>query len=237
MNQINLFNFSIIIPCYNESLSIGLLIDEILEINFSNCIFEVIIINDGSSDNSAFLLKEFAQKYKIIKIITNKKNKGQSYSIYKGISNAKYENIVTIDGDGQNDPNDINRLISLFKDSKYSLVGGIRTKRKDNYIKIFSSKIANSIRKKILNDDCDDTGCSLKIFKKNFFLKLIYFDGMHRFLPALFKSLGCYVSFKSVNHRKRNLGKSKYGTFDRLFKSTKDLFKVYKIIKNSKTND
>ena len=111
------------------------------------------------------------------------------------------------------------------------LIGGIRRNRKDNFTKIISSKIANSIRSRILNDECIDTGCALKIFDKKIFLSFPFFDGVHRFLPALFKGYGYETLFIDVNHRKRNHGISKYGTMNRLFAGIRDIIKVKKILK------
>ena len=114
------------------------------------------------------------------------------------------------------------------------MIGGLRSKRKDSIVKILSSKFANSIRKLILNDKCDDTGCSLKIFNKHEFLKLPYFNGMHRFLPALFIALNNRNLFVKVNHRYRIYGSSNYGTLDRLFRGIIDIFRVLVIIRNIK---
>jgi dolichol-phosphate mannosyltransferase len=229
-------NFSIVIPVYNESKNIVDLLDEI---NFflieENISFEIIIVNDSSTDNSEFVINQYMKKNSgksKIKLISNKINQGQSYSIREGIKIATYDTIVTIDGDGQNNPKDINKLLKFYYFNKHlSLVGGLRKKRQDNFIKILSSKIANFIRKKILDDDCNDTGCSLKVFDKKIFLKFPYFSGMHRFLPALFKGYGCKTHYLEVDHRKRLKGHSKYGTFDRLFRGIRDLFVVIKIIR------
>ena len=138
-----------------------------------------------------------------------------------------------MDSDGQNNPIDIpNLLNNFFAENNVSLISGIRYKRKDNFIKIASSKIANKVRSYILNDNCSDTGCSLKVFDKNKFLEFPFFDGIHRFLPALFNGYGYKVLFINVEHRARMSGKSKYGTIDRLFKGIFDLIKVNNIIKN-----
>ena len=134
----------------------------------------------------------------------------------------------------QNNPNDIPSLINLYNSDSFKLVGGIRKKRKDNLTKIISSYLANKIRSFILKDDCKDTGCSLKIFDKDIFLKFPYFDGLHRFLPALFKGYGYKTSFIEVDHRKRYKGISKYGTLSRLIWGVRDIFKVLNIIKNNK---
>lgn len=230
--------FSIVIPCYNEQDNIVILLDEIYNnlknYNFS---YEVIIVDDASNDKSVSIINDYKKKNKFnINLILNKINLGQSFSTINGVKASKYSTIVTIDGDGQNNPSDILELIDLFKKSNLSLLGGIRYKRKDSYLKKISSIIANNIRKKILNDDCDDTGCSLKVFNKEIFLQFPEFDGLHRFLPAFFKGYGYKTDFVEVNHRQRIFGKSKYGTFLRLFKGIIDLTKVYFIIKKVKKN-
>tara|TARA_Y200000002_G_scaffold382131_1_gene398189 strand:- start:6847 stop:7527 length:681 start_codon:yes stop_codon:yes gene_type:complete len=225
--------FSVVIPLYNEEENINPLINEIVyHLNrYKN--YEIILVNDASTDNTENNIKNL--KIKNLKIIKNNSNSGQSFSIHRGVLNSLYETIITIDGDGQNNPSDIPFLLEkFFNDSEVKLIGGIRMNRKDNLIKIYSSKIANSIRSRILNDDCKDTGCSLKVFNKNIFLEFPYFDGIHRFLPSLFKGFGYKTIFIPVQHRGRKFGKSKYGTFNRLFKGIRDIIKVYKII-NKKT--
>ena len=233
-------SFSIIIPLFNEEDSINsLLIDLTNSLSFfSSYQYEIIIVDDGSHDNSKLIIDKFIEKNDIIiRYLKLNINSGQSVAILNGINISIYNIIVTIDADGQNNPADIPRLLDIYNNNDYSLVGGLRLKRKDNFKKIISSKIANKIRKMILNDDCDDTGCSLKVFDKNIFLKLPFFNGIHRFLPALFKASGCKLFFIQVDHRRRVYGVSKYGTVDRLFKGIKDLFIVLKFIKKIKKND
>tara|TARA_Y100001970_G_C14169679_1_gene823411 strand:- start:955 stop:1671 length:717 start_codon:yes stop_codon:yes gene_type:complete len=234
-------NFSIVIPIYNEGLNIHDLLDGILNsLSKHDYTYEIIFVDDGSQDNTKDIFsskKLFTKliKEQKIKLIENNKNLGQSFSITKGIKNCKYNTIVTLDGDGQNDPKDIPKLIDIFFSKKsYSLIGGIRKKRNDNYIKIFSSKIANKVRRFILNDDCEDTGCSLKVFDKNIFIKFPYFNGIHRFLPALFKGYGKKTFFIDVNHKARLKGQSKYGTIGRLFRGIRDIIRVVIIINNLK---
>ena len=220
-------NFSIIIPIYNESKNIVSLINEIIfnldDLNFP---YEIILIDDCSTDD----LRENLLRNNLLNKITlhrNNTNKGQSFSLYFGITKSKYENIISIDGDGQNDPADIPKLIEIYTNfNNYYLVGGIREKRKDSIIKILSSKIANYIRSKILNDNCLDTGCSLKVFKKKIFLNFDFFDGIHRFLPALYSGSGYDTFFINVNHRRRLHGLSKYGTLKRLIHGIRDMIKV-----------
>jgi len=225
--------FSIIIPLYNEDQNIGILIKEIFKTLYNYSDYEVILVNDASTDQTLEVIQKLNNKK--IKIINNNINSGQSFSIYKGIKEAYYNTIVTLDGDGQNDPKDIPQLLEFYlKNYEIELVGGIRYKRKDKIIKLISSKIANFVRSRLLKDNCSDTGCSLKVFNKKIFLSFPFFDGIHRFLPALFSGYGYKTYFINVNHRKRKYGISKYGTMKRLFKGIKDLIKVNNILKNIK---
>ena len=227
-------NFSLVIPVFNEELNVGILIHEIINnLKTYNSKYEIILVNDASEDNTFEELTKIRDKYKEkIIILNNKINLGQSYSIIKGIENSGYNTIVTLDADGQNNPKDINRLLAkYFSDDKIYLVGGIRHKRKDNFIKKISSKIANKVRSSILKDNCIDTGCSLKVFDKHTFLIFPKFNGIHRFLPALFTGYNKKTYFINVDHRPRIYGQSKYGTFKRLFAGIKDLIRVYNIIK------
>ena len=229
---------SIVIPIFNELKNIQNLYDEIVSSIYESIKFEIIFVDDGSTDGSNKLLNNLYEK-KLIRLFSHNENLGQSHSILTGTKNAKYDTIVTLDGDGQNNPSDIIKLFNVYLSSKnFSLVGGIRIKRQDNITKIISSVIANKIRSFVLKDDCLDTGCSLKIFSKRVFLNLPFFDGIHRFLPALYKGYGYKTCFIPVDHRLRTHGQSKYGIRNRLFKGIYDLLKVRKIInKQSKTKN
>ena len=223
-------DFSLIIPCFNEEKNIDKLLSEI-KINLSNYKYEIIIIDDKSTDKSlAKLENSYLSNLKVIK---NPKNMGQSFSIYAGIKEAITDTIITIDCDGQNNPEDIPRLYQIYKNNKnIDLVSGIRVKRKDNLIKKNSSKIANYIRNIFFKDNCRDTGCSLKVFNKKIFLIFPYFDGIHRFIPSLYAGINKEIIYVDVDHRLRIFGKSKYGTLGRLFRGIRDMIKVYKLIKN-----
>ena len=222
--------FSVVIPVYNEEDNLGALINEIKTSLSTYTDFELIFVNDCSTDKSLKVLEKEKKKFDF-RILNNKTNTGQSFSILSGIQNSKYDTIVTLDGDGQNNPRDIPKLIEFYyKINKACLVGGIRAKRKDNIIKIESSRVANLVRSKFLNDGCTDTGCSLKVFDKNIFLNFEHFDGIHRFLPALFSGHGYNTYFLNVDHRKRKYGKSKYGTILRLINGIRDMIKVKKMI-------
>ena len=226
--------FSLIIPMFNEEENVKILYNQICASlkNIKN--YEIIFINDFSSDNTLNNLREIEKANINLKVLHNKKNLGQSLSIINGIKKANSDVIITLDGDCQNDPNDIINLYEKFiSDSNLKLVAGIRRKRQDNIVKIVSSIVANKIRSFILKDDCPDTGCGLKVFDKRIFLNFDEFDGIHRFLPALFKGFGYKVIYLPVTHRSRIYGKSKYGTVKRAIRGIKDIILVKKMINKS----
>jgi len=226
-------SISLIIPIYNEEGNIRILYDEIKNSKAFNKINTIVFIDDNSSDNSWKVLENIKENSKKILLLKNNINSGQSFAINKGIQYSNDELIITMDGDCQNDPKDIIKLIELyFKNNDIKLVGGVRLNRKDKLNKIIASKIANYVRRIVLNDNCVDTGCSLKMFDRSVFLSLPYFDGMHRFLPALFNIYNQKTMFVSVDHRYRKYGISKYGNFIRLIKGLRDLIKVKKIMNN-----
>lgn len=226
---------SIIIPIYNEMLNVNTLALEIigaLKNQISN--YEIVFINDGSTDETATALNELVTAYTSIRFITHKKNYGQSIAVITGVKHAKGEWIATLDGDGQNDPNDIVKLIEIAMQQhpqKNILIAGHRQKRQDNWSKKISTKIANTIRSKLLKDNCPDTGCGLKVFQRDFFLSLPHFNHMHRFLPALTRRAGGKIINVPVNHRPRMRGQSKYGIWNRLWVGIDDLLGVAWLIR------
>ena len=232
----NITPFSIIIPIYNEEDNILNLYNEINKSFFDNQInfYEIIFVDDCSIDNSNKIIKNLLDNDLKIKLIRNDLNCGQSYSITKGIQNSSNNTIVTIDGDGQNNPFDILKLLKFYSDSQYKLIGGLRNKRKDPLIKIISSKLANKVRSFILKDNCTDTGCGLKIFDKEIYMSFEYFNGIHRFLPALFLGNGHKTFFIEVDHRERKHGVSKYGTLKRLFSGILNILRVKRILSRVK---
>lgn len=224
--------FSIIIPVYNERENVQGLFEEIINVlDSSKFNFEIIFVNDGSTDGTREILKDLSLTHQsVLKVISHNKNYGQSAALLTGARFAQFPVLITMDGDGQNDPADILKLLENFNNN---VVLGIRKKRNDNVIKRISSLIGNSVRQKILNDECKDTGCSLKIFSKLAFLELPYFNHMHRFLPALFKRSGYNLITVEVNHRPRCHGVSKYGIMNRLFVSIYDLIGMRWLLKRS----
>ena len=229
-------NFSVVIPVYNEEKNISFLINEIISF-MKVYTYEIILVNDASEDSTKIIIEDLIKVNKNIFYHQNNINSGQSFSIWKGIELSSYETIITLDGDGQNDPNDIPNMINIYKNNykkNTKLVSGIRKKRMDTKIKIISSRIANFVRNLILNDKCKDTGCSLKIFDKKTFLSFPYFNGIHRFIPAFFSAINDKSIYVLVNHRLRKFGQSKYGTMGRLFRGIRDIIKVYFMLKQLK---
>jgi dolichol-phosphate mannosyltransferase len=230
---------SIIVPVYNEADNIVFLIDEIVTAMSEAEEYEIIYVDDGSSDRTAAVLKQAQQLYKTLRVIQHQQSCGQSTAIYTGVKTANYPYIATLDGDGQNDPADIPLLYNVLKQKSQTInnlfmVAGWRNKRHDSAWRLFCSKIANTVRAGLLGDDTLDTGCGLKVFLRDKFLELPYFDHMHRFLPALILRAGGQVISEPVNHRPRAHGHSKYGTLDRLWAGITDLFGVIWLQKRAK---
>ncbi len=226
---------TIIVPVLNEAENIPLLLKEISEAAKTAPISEILYIDDGSTDKSFEILQSEKKIYNALRVIRHDKRSGQSAALWTGIKASGNDLIVTLDGDGQNDPADIVMLYDLYK--KYHkefpkmMVAGERKKRNDVWIKRVSSRLANRIRATLLKDNTRDTGCSLKLFRRKDYLALPYFDHMHRFLPALMLRDNVRVMHVSVSHRPRTKGISKYGTFDRLAVGVSDLCGVWWLLK------
>lgn len=224
-------DLSIIIPVYNEVDNVEGLYKEIeAALPADRFIYEVIFVDDGSTDGTKDRLKLLSKTYNNLRVVYHKQNFGQSAGLVSGARAARYTMLVTLDGDGQNDPADIPRLFEQLQDSR-TIVLGNRKKRDDNILRRFSSRIGNGIRQRLLNDECPDTGCSLKLFPRDAFLALPHFNHLHRFLPALFKRAGFRLVNLPVNHRPRWHGVSKYGVMNRLFVGIHDLIGVRWLLK------
>lgn len=223
-------DLSVVIPVKNEQDNVLPLLAEIhtaLEGKFD---YEVIYINDGSTDRTPQVLAEARSTYPRLRILTHKVSCGQSTAVRTGVKAARAPWIATLDGDGQNDPADIPNLMAAIRAAAAPdnlwLVAGWRKKRRDTWIKRISSKIANWVRSGLLKDATPDTGCGLKLFKREVFLDLPYFDHMHRYLPALVLRAGGQIQSVEVHHRHRERGVSKYGLHNRLWVGIVDLFGV-----------
>ena len=225
---------SIVIPVFNEQHNIIKLIKEIEHALSRKIIYEIIVVDDGSNDETQKVLQEFSHKQKNTFIVTHKKNYGQSIGLKTGILNAKNEYIVTLDGDGQNDPKDIMKLIEFFDiEEDYMMVVGNRVNRVDSNARKVASRLAFKIRRILLKDNTPDTGCALKIFRKRDFLQLPFFNHIHRFLPFLFKTFKGKVISIPVNHRSRNSGISKYSNLQRFLVGINDILGVVWLRKRS----
>lgn len=222
---------SIVVPVHNEADNILSLTEEIVKAMSQAQAYEIIYVDDGSNDDTAAVLQHALQQVVALRVIRHEQSCGQSTAIHTGVKAANYPYIATLDGDGQNDPADIPRLYEVFMRQNKNLnhlwmVAGWRNKRHDSAWRLFSSKVANTVRSRLLGDNTPDTGCGLKVFLRDKFLELPYFDHMHRFLPALILRAGGQVISEPVNHRPRMAGYSKYGTLDRLWVGITDLLGV-----------
>lgn len=221
---------SVVVPVHNEALNVEQLIKEISAALGERFLYEIIFIDDGSNDDTLIRLQNLMPHYPLLRVLSHRRCCGQSRAIHTGINAARYPWIITLDGDGQNDPADIPQLIDTYqrhddKDCLWMLVG-YRHRRHDTVWRRFSSFFANYIRQMALHDHTPDTGCGLKLFLRDKFLTLPYFDHMHRFLPALVLMSGGQVASTKVGHRRRHHGRSKYGTLDRLSAGIVDLLGV-----------
>ena len=198
---------SVVVPVFNEEGNVRELHKEILEVcKKENYKFEIIFVDDGSKDKTPEICKEL----KPLKYIRMRKNFGQTAAMDAGIKAAQYDYIVTMDGDRQNDPADIPKLVKYLEDNNLDIVSGWRKNRKDTVMKKFTSRVANFLRGIIVKDHIHDSGCSLKIYKKECFDHINLYGEMHRFIPALLKIKGFEVGEVVVNHRPRTAGVTKY---------------------------
>jgi dolichol-phosphate mannosyltransferase len=221
-------DLSIVIPVRNEAENIAPLVAEIRAALDGVAAYEIVYVDDGSSDATAAEIGKLAAGFPGLRLVRHAKSCGQSTAVRSGIKAAQAPWIATLDGDGQNDPADLPRLWSMALDAADSrlLIAGQRVKRRDSAVKRLSSRIANAVRASLLGDGTPDTGCGLKLFRRDLFLDLPYFDHMHRFLPALVQREGGRVVSVPVNHRPRARGTSNYGTLDRLAVAFADLLGV-----------
>lgn len=222
--------FSIVIPVHDEQDNIQTLIQEIVQHCSSFKQYEIIVVDDASRDDTLKKLQEIKSVYPMLRIVCHNQKLGQSAGIRTGVMSARYDVIVMLDGDGQNDPVDIPNLLNTFwaNESKdVGLVIGHRVNRHDSAMRKIASKIANGIRGSLLKDNTPDSGCGLKVISKKLFLELPYFDHIHRFVPALVTRAGFKIMVVPINHRERLKGHSKYAIFDRLWVGIVDLFGVW----------
>jgi dolichol-phosphate mannosyltransferase len=223
-------DLSLVIPVYNEQDNILPLIAEIRAALDGRLEYEVIYVDDGSDDATADRLLQAASDFPGLRVLRHSRSCGQSTAVRTGVRAAHAPWIATLDGDGQNDPADVPRLFERVSgvqaQGSLQLIAGYRRNRRDTWSKRWSSRIANGVRSRLLKDRTPDTGCGLKLFRRETFLELPYFDHMHRFLPALVLRAGGEVCSVEVAHRPRERGRSKYGLHNRLWVGVVDLVGV-----------
>ena len=227
---------SVVVPVFNEQDNIAPLLAEIAAALRGQVDFEIVYVDDASSDGSGNALTAAKANYPELRVLRHRVQSGQSTAIRNGVKAARGQWIATLDGDGQNDPADIPKLIAKRAQSlaDIKLFAGWRVDRKDTGSKRRASRWANAIRSRMLHDDTPDTGCGIKLFERDAFLDLPYFDHMHRYLPALFQRAGWKVLSVPVNHRPRGSGVSKYNNLGRALVGIADLRGVRWLIKRSK---
>jgi len=231
---------SVVIPLLNESGNVQPLIDEISStLSHYPAVgqaFEIVCVDDGSTDNTVAEVLTARTNNPNVRLIRHPKRLGMSAALRNGIRRARATWILTIDGDRQNDPADAPRLIDLAwmkgREQK-KLIAGIRVNRRDTLGKRLASRFANRIRKDLLNDNCPDTGCSLKLFPRASYLELPFFSGLHRFMPALLKLYGHECIFTPVNDRPREHGISKSDFLGRAIRGIYDLLGVVWLIRHT----
>lgn len=222
---------TVVIPALNEAGNIGRLVEETYAEVPAEMLAEVIVVDDCSEDTTGAEVKSLIERGSMpgLRYLRHGERGGQSAALRTGILAATSPVIATMDGDGQNDPADISRLVSLLAapgTKGPALVGGVRTDRKAEGSKRLASRFANWLRDRILKDDCPDTGCGIKAYWREAFLRLPYFTSMHRYLPALFMTYGHEVAYAPVNDRPRVAGKSKYTNLGRAIVGIYDLIGV-----------
>lgn len=230
---------SVLIPAKNEASNLTPLLEEIRSA-LAGEDYEVIVVDDGSTDSSIVELNALRRDgFKQLRILSHSRSLGQSTSIYHAAKAARGHWLATLDGDGQNDPADIPGMLALVRGSEgapdgIKLVAGHRVNRRDTASKRWASRFANGLRSRMLKDATPDTGCGLKVIEREAFLRLPYFDHMHRFIPALIQRHKGRMIVHPVNHRHRGAGVSKYGNLDRALVGILDLFGVWWLIKRTK---
>ncbi len=228
---------SIVVPVRNEANNIAPLIEEIAAALDGRWDYEIVYVDDGSTDATAERLTAIMAERDTVRQIRHEKSSGQSAAVRTGVRAARGVIVATLDGDGQNDPQFLPELIMAIEkgEGRIGLAAGQRVGRKDTGFKKFQSRVANKVRSRVLSDGTRDTGCGLKAFRREVFLSLPYFDGLHRFLPALVRREGYDIAYVDVTDRPRRSGVSNYGFFDRLWIGIIDLAGVWWLIRRKKS--
>jgi dolichol-phosphate mannosyltransferase len=232
---------SIVVPVRNEAENVAPLLAEIHAALEGRLDYEVIYVDDGSVDGTAQVLDDARKRDPRLRVLRHARSCGQSAAVWSGVNAARGDWIATLDGDGQNDPADLPRLLALRDDpargAGATLIAGHRKSRRDTWLRRLSSRIANGVRSRLLGDDTPDTGCGLKLVARDTYLALPFFDHMHRFLPALVQRNGGRTISVEVSHRPRTRGRSNYGVHNRLWVGLVDLAGVMWLKRRMKRPD
>lgn len=220
-------DLSVVFPVYNEEENIPILLREIAAaLDGKGWTYEIVAVDDGSTDRSLAVLRELHAQYPTLRVLTFEKNSGQTAALDAAWRAARGRLVVSLDADLQNDPADIPAMMKKLEETASDMVIGVRVNRQDTWSRRMQSRIGNGVRNWITGDSITDTGCSLKLVKREAIDRVHLFTGMHRFLPTLVRHAGYRVVEMPVNHRARQFGQSKYGAMNRAFRGLADCFAV-----------
>lgn len=223
-----MIKLSLVVPVFDEEDNVLVLAKEIdAALALIDYAWECVWVNDGSRDSTKEKLEELAKSHPRHSCVSLEANMGQSAALAAGIRKASGEVVATLDGDGQNDPNDIPKLLKRLEQGDVDMVNGVRQHRQDTLVRKLSSRIGNGFRNLVTREQVTDVGCSLRVFCRSFALEIPVFKGMHRFLPTLCRMRGCRVTELPVHHRPRLRGQAKYGIGNRLWVGLGDTLAVY----------
>lgn len=227
---------SVVVPVFNEEANVAPLVGEVVAVLRGKIPFEIVYVDDRSSDGSLQALVSLKREVPELRVLGHATQSGQSTAIRTGVEAARADWVATLDGDGQNDPADLPKLLAARDAAApdIKLFAGWRVQRQDSASKRWASRWANAIRSRMLRDDTPDTGCGIKLFERKAFLALPYFDHMHRYLPALMQRAGWKAVSVAVSHRSRSAGVSKYNNLQRAWVGLRDLRGVAWLISRSK---
>jgi dolichol-phosphate mannosyltransferase len=227
---------SVVIAVLNEAENVGGVCDEVFAALAPWGAFEVVFVDDGSNDETAQRVREICDRDSRVRLVAHDRRCGKSQAVRTGVVAARGTWVATIDGDGQNDPADLPAMLDLARNAegRAPIVAGIRQRRNDPMSRLIATRIANGLRQAVLGDNCPDTGCGVKVFRREDFLLLPCFEGMHRFLPALFKRYGHLTINHPIQHRPRRAGKSKYTNWGRALVGIFDLMGVIWLLRRTR---
>lgn len=219
-------DFSVVFPVYNEEENIPILLREIAAALDGRWTYEIVAVDDGSTDRSLEVLRAGRAAYPTLRVLSLERNSGQTAALDAAWRSARGRMVVSLDADLQNDPADIPAMVRKLEETRSDMVIGVRVNRRDTWSRKMQSRIGNGVRNWITGDQITDTGCSLKLVKREAIDRVRLFTGMHRFLPTLIRYAGYKVVEMPVNHRARQFGVSKYGAMNRAFRGLADCFAV-----------